>query len=467
MAKAKAAVEKPAKRRPAVKGLCDTSALVGDPRNPRVITERASGGLSASINEFGDLSGIVFNSRTQQLVCGHQRMDRIRAAYGDLPIAQTASAESGEQHGVIVTPAGRFGVRVVDWPLAKQTAANIAANNSATQGTFTDGLDALLLELKQESPAQFDALLFGSLANELGLSSGGGSGIVEDDIPEPPKVPITKPGDLWLLGEHRLLCGDSTNAESVAALMNGEAAALCFTSPPYAQQRDYGKKIDDWDALMRGVFGTLPMTDDGQVLVNLGPIHKDGEWWPYWDGWIEWMRAQGWKRFGWYVWDKMETTPGDWSGRLAPAHEFIFHFNRQAVRPTKTKPCKFAGQANHGKGLRGPDGVVKEYNGLGKNVQSHKIGDSVIRIVRHKARGIECEHPAVFPVALSAEIQRYWPGVLYEPFSGSGTTIIAAEQLKRRCCAMELEPKYCDVAVARWEKLTGLKATLEKRAAAR
>jgi len=89
--------------------------------------------------------------------------------------------------------------------------------------------------------------------------------------------------------------------------MAGGRASLCFTSPPYGQQRNYTQGIADWDALMRGVFANLPMADDGQVLVNLGLIHRDNEVIPYWDGWITWMRQQGWRRFGW-----VRLGPGAW-----------------------------------------------------------------------------------------------------------------------------------------------------------
>jgi hypothetical protein len=70
--------------------------------------------------------------------------------------------------------------------------------------------------------------------------------------------------------------------------------------------------------------------------VNIGLIHRDGEWVPYWEGWIEWMRSAGWRRFGWYVWDQGWGLPGDWNGRLAPSHEFIFHFNHVAGLLRKT-----------------------------------------------------------------------------------------------------------------------------------
>lgn len=325
-------------------------------------------------------------------------------------------------------------------------------------------LDELLREVETGSQALADMLT--DLADEAGVLDEEQKEVVEDEVPEVPVEPITKPGDLWILGDHRVLCGDSTKAEDVGRLMAGAKAGLCFTSPPYGQQRDYTKegkeKCQDWDGLMRGVFANLPMSPAGQVLVNLGLIHRDGEWVPYWDEWINWMGEQGWRRFGWYVWDQGPGLPGDWNGRFAPSHEFVFHFNRQSVRPCKTKPCIHAGTKNHGSGLRGQDNEVSGYSHAGKDVQSEKIPDSVIRQMRHKARGIECEHPAVFAVPFASEFLEAWPGVAYEPFCGSGTTLIAAEQLGRKCYGMEISPQYCDVIVKRWENLTGHKAVLEQ-----
>jgi DNA modification methylase len=271
-------------------------------------------------------------------------------------------------------------------------------------------------------------------------------------------------GKLVLKSRHRVLCGDSTNPEHVKRLMGGALADLCFTSPPYGQQREYTKegkaKCEDWDGLMRGVFANLPMTDCGQVLVNLGLIHRDGEWIPYWDGWIEWMRSQGWRRFGWYVWDQGPGMPGDWNGRLAPSHEFVWHFNRLSVRPEKSRACKHAGEKHGGKGQRGADGEVKERHAGKAAVQSHAIADSVIRVNRQGAAHGAGGHPAPFPAGLPAYVMASWTGVVYEPFSGSGTTIIAAEQLGRRCYGMEISPQYVDVICQRFEKFTGEKPVL-------
>lgn len=394
----------------------------------------------------------------------------------------------GQQHPIVVTDQGvilsgngryqaakqlgwkEIAVTVTSLKGSDATAYAIADNRTAELAEWDDTALAETLRALQSEDYEIEAA--GYTESEIdGLIKGladdllGKTEVVEDEVPEPPADPITKPGDLWILGEHRLLCGDSTKAEDVARLMDGKKADLCFTSPPYGQQRDYteeGKaKVADWDGLMKGVFQNLPMSESGQVLVNLGLIHRDGEWIPYWDGWIEWMRQQGWRRFGWYVWDQGPGLPGDWSGRLAPSHEFVFHFNKESIRPAKTKDCKWAGEENHGSGLRGSDNQVSGYCHAGKPVQDKKISDSVIRVMRHKARGIEVEHPAVFSVSFASEFLSSWPGLTYEPFCGSGTTFIAAEQLGRKCYGMEISPQYCDVIVKRWEQLTGMVAVRE------
>ncbi|MFA9204815.1 MAG: site-specific DNA-methyltransferase, partial [Bacteroidia bacterium] len=287
----------------------------------------------------------------------------------------------------------------------------------------------------------------------------------EDAIPAIAPAPVTRLGDVWTLGSHRLMCGDSTDATQIATLMEGHPAALCFTSPPYGNQRHYSTGgISDWDALMQGVFSAAPVADTAQVLVNLGMIHRESEWHPYWEGWIAWMRAQGWRRFGWYVWDQGPGLPGDWNGRLAPSHEFVFHFNKVAERARKTKKklaenMKF--DPNSGT-IRKADGSTAGGSNPGASMQSHKIPDSVIRVTRHKARGIETGHPAVFPVQLVVEMLTAFsdPGaVVYEPFCGSGTSLIGAEKTERICRAMELAPAYCDIAVRRWQAYTGALAT--------
>jgi DNA modification methylase len=290
-------------------------------------------------------------------------------------------------------------------------------------------LDALLREV--QTPSQELAGVLDDLAREAGCEwtkerdaaaragagAGGGDGF--DATPEESGPTRTAVGDLWVIGgKHRLLVGDCTVAENVARLMAGRTVGLCFTSPPYAQQRDYGaaakEKVQDWHALMCGAFACLPMADAGQVLVNLGLVHREGEWVPYWDGWIEWMREQGWRRFGWYVWDQGPGMPGDWAGRLAPSHEFVWHFNRNALKPTKTKECKHAGEVQSKRTFRNKDGSLDGFTHAGHAVQSHKIMDSVVRVTRKHGTDAHGDHPAAFPVGLPSAFLECWPGDIHE-----------------------------------------------------
>jgi DNA modification methylase len=241
--------------------------------------------------------------------------------------------------------------------------------------------------------------------------------------------------------------------------MDDDRAALLFTSPPYGNQRDYTTGgITDWDALMQGVCQHLPavLVEDGQALVNLGLIHRDGEWQPYWQDWLVWMCSAGWRRFGWYVWDQGPGLPGDWNGRLAPSFEFVFHFNRTARQANKIIPCKWAGDPLLMSGLRRADGTMSGNSHAGRPIQNFRIPDNVLRITRHKARGIETEHPAVFPVKLPEFLMRAYADegdVVFEPFAGSGTTILAGQRTGRQVRAIELAPAYVDLAIARWRML--------------
>jgi len=222
---------------------------------------------------------------------------------------------------------------------------------------------------------------------------------------------------------------------------------------------------------MRGVFSNLPMTADGQVLVNLGLIHRDNEFQPYWSGWLEWMRGQGWRRFGWYVWDQGPGMPGDWAGRFAPSFEFLFHFNRQARKPHKIVPCKHAGQEMHlradgsSSAMRQKDGTINGWTHAGQPTHEHRIPDSVIRIMRHKGMiGKDIDHPAVFPMALPEFVIEAFTDAgdgVFEPFGGSGSTLLAAQRTGRMARAVEIAPEYVDVAIKRFrQNFPGVPVTL-------
>ena len=416
--------------------------------NPRNIPEAAVVKVARSIKEFGfrqplvvDVDGVIIVGHTRYLA------------------AKTLGIK-------------RVPVHVMDATDEHVRAYRIADNRL---GEISNWDDAALVEELESLDGMLDTTLTGFDMGELqamlsptedAAPDGEDSA---DEYTDPPADPITRAGDMWLLGDHRLFCGDSTDDASVGRLMGGDEASLLFTSPPYGNQRDYTSGgVGDWDALMNGALCDLPMmADDGQVLVNLGMIHRDNEWRPYWDSWCESMQGRGWRRFGLYVWDQGPGMPGDWNGRLAPAFEFIFHFNRDARRVNKIVPCLTAGQVSHGVGdtgggMRGKDGVVNDWTHSGAPTQEMKIPDSVIRTTRHSGRS---GHPAVFPVSCPrsswrrAAVQETWF------MSRSAARAPRSSRAKERagmCGPWRLRPEYVDVALAQWATLfPGQAATLE------
>lgn len=427
-------------------------ALIPYARNPRTHAEAQIAKIAASIVEYGWTNPVLVDGENG-IIAGHGRLAAARKlGLVEVPVIELAH----------LTP-------------AQKRALVIADNRLALDAGWDE--EMLALELAELSESGYELALTGFDSSELerllSTTLADDTARVEEntddtddtanEVPNTPAVPVSRPGDVWQLGAHRLICGDATNNAVIDALMQGDTARLCFTSPPYGNQRDYTSGgIADWDGLMRGVFAHLPMATDGQVLVNLGLIHRDNEVIPYWDGWLSWMRQQGWRRFAWYVWDQGPGMPGDWQGRLAPAFEFIFHFNHESRKPNKTVPCKHAGQESHlradgtSTAMRSKDGEVGGWTHKGQPTQDTRIPDSVIRVMRHKGKiGQDIDHPAVFPVALPEfVIEAYTDAgdIVFEPFGGSGSTMLAAERTGRICRSVEIAPEYVDVAIKRFQQ---------------
>jgi DNA modification methylase len=436
------------------------AGLIPYVRNPRTHSAAQVAQIAASIVEFGWTNPVLVDG-DNGIICGHGRL----AAARQLELAEVPVIELGH-----LTP-------------AQKRAYVIADNRLALAAGWDEEL--LQLELGDLATAGFDLALTGFDEAELEAllaipaddAEGDSDGPADpndsaDALPETPANPVSRPGDVWALGPHRLICGDAADPAVVAALMQGEQAQLCFTSPPYGNQRDYTTGgIGDWDTLLRGVFAHLPMTPGAQVLVNLGLIHRDNEVIPYWDGWLSWLRTQGWRRFAWYVWDQGPGMPGDWAGRLSPSFEFIFHFNRESRKPNKIVPCKHAGQESHlradgsSTAMRSKEGEVGGWQHAGRPTQDTRIPDSVIRIMRHKGKiGQDIDHPAVFPVALPEFVIAAFSDageVVFDPFGGSGTTLLATQRAGRIGRAVEIAPEYVDVALIRFQQnFPGVPVTL-------
>ena len=417
-------------------------SLIPYARNPRK-NDGAVDKVAASIKEFGWRSPIVVDEE-MVILAGHTRY------------------KAAKKLGLTEAP-----VHIAEGLTEAQKKAYRIADNRVAEEAEWD-YDFLKIEL-----ADLDGLedLTGFDAEELDkiLTPEPTEGLTDEDaVPEVQDDPISKEGDVWILGRHRLMCGDSTSIDAVERLMAGQRADLCFTSPPYAQQREYKNEISDWDGLMNGVFAACPVKDGAQILVNLGLVHEKGRVNAYWDAWLDFMDANGWPLFGWYVWDKGFGLPGNWNGRLAPAHEFIFHFSKGGNKPANKwvdKKPENIGKITHGTGIRGKDGKMSGISSPDAGANKTKIMDSVIRVSPHMARQGSNTHPAMFPVALCEAMYRSYSKAgdwMFEPFSGSGTSIVACEKMGMNCAAMELAPEYTDIGVKRWQDFTGQAAIHEE-----
>ena len=429
--------------------------LIPYARNARTHSEAQVAKIAASIVEYGWTNPILVDG-DNGIIAGHGRLAAARKlALAEVPVIELAHLSPTQKRAYLISD-----------------------NRLALDAGWDE--EMLSLELAELAEAGYELALTGfddaeiarllaadvSLGDEANGAQESDTPDAADDVPALPATPVSRPGDVWQLGAHRVICGDAADVEVVASLMDGEQAALCFTSPPYGNQRDYTNTIIDWDALMRGVFAILPMAPNAQVLVNLGLIHRDQEVIPYWDGWLDWMRTQGWRRFAWYVWDQGPGLPGDWNGRLAPAFEFVFHFNRkysEPRRPNKIVPCLSAGRDTHLRGdgtsaggMRNKDGSKTAWNHVGQVTQETKIPDAVMRIMRHKGKiGQDIDHPAVFPVALPEFVLESYTDageIVFEPFCGSGTSILAAQRNGRVIRATEIAPEYVDVTIKRFQQ---------------
>ena len=409
--------------------------LTPAPYNPRTISEDALSGLQASVQRFGLVEPVVWNRRTGHVVGGHQRLKALQSM--------------GETETQVV---------VVDLEDAEEKALNVALNSPSVAGEFTPDLHALLAEIDAALPDLADQLRFEDLAAEMkhllaDLSPE--DGLTDpDDVPEPPEVPVTREGDIWILGGHRLICGDSTDAAVLARLMDGQTAALYATDPPYgvgydgtnhpqnqrdkekgrergSQNRDWSEDYVDLDAWDH--FGDQAEFD--QFLVDvfrtaLPHVAEDAAW------------------YCWHATATSESFRKAWVEAGIRYHQMI-----QWIKPTfvlgfamwnyRSEPCLMGWQQGH-------------------KPAAHPVDDEKSNVWEvdweGKARCTDGLHPTQKPTRLFElpMLKHTRPGAIcLETFAGSGSQVIAAERLGRRCFAVERNPRFVDVIVARWEQFTG------------
>jgi len=365
--------------------------LAPDPANARKHGERNLKAIIDSLRAFGQQKPIVVDRRGVVIAGNGTLKAAKRLGWEEIAIVRTELEP---------TQATAFGI-------ADNRTAELAEWDEEVLVSLLDSLDDETRDLMHFDQKELDALVPKATVE-----------VVEDEVPE--KVdPVTKPGDLWLLGKHRLLCGDSTKAEDVERLMDGEMADAIVTDPPYGISYQSNYRKDKFDKL----------ENDDRILSEwIAPsMQVSNGWFVFF---CAWQRLDEWLRVGREIGDltnllvwKKAAAMGDLTGSFAPTFEVALAYNR---------------------------GEKLLCDGRPSAVLEHRID-----------AGVTFKHPTTKPVGLLADIlQATTRKSVFDPFLGSGTTLIAAEQLDRRCFGMEIEPSYCDVIVKRWENLTGEKAVL-------
>lgn len=371
--------------------LLPLAALTPYAKNARTHSAEQLAQLVASLREFGFTSPILIDA-DGGILAGHGR------------------AIAAQQVGLAEVPCLRLGHLT-----EVQKRAYILADNRLALNAGWDE-DLLAQELAALAAEDYDTGLTGfgddeiaelmALAERIGNPDGDQD---PDAVPEVAANPISQPGDLWRLGRHRLLCGDSTQAEAVTLLMAGEVADLLLTDPPYGIGQDKGmggggiagickrnpkKYIGEWDRV-RCPDGVLLGLKNAKIAIIWGCNY-----------YIDILPL----KYKWLIWDKEQTMPTYSDAEIAWTN----------LDGVSVKMFRYSG------------------NGL---------------LAKEKVRF----HPTQKPVALIEWCidQAKDATTIYEPFSGSGSTLIAAEQTGRRCYAMEISPAYVDVAVRRWQTFTG------------
>lgn len=364
-------------------------------------------------------------------------------------------------------PTAEVPVLIVD--LSDEEAAKVLATLdpiSAMASADADKLDELL------DGIEFVHADIQGILGDLASTSPATGEVAEDAVPEPPDKPVSQPGDLWVLGRHRLLCGDATSKADVRRLLGGSVPLLMVTDQPYGVEYEAAWRIE-------AGLGNTPQT---------GKVENDDR--------ASWCSA-------------FALFPGDvayvWhAGRYGAAAErslsaLGFEVRAQIiwVKPRlvisrghyhwRHEPCLYAvresaGSAKWNGGRKQTTvwaDVVDAYAAGVDDMFACRVDERTVyafdgaettvwEIAHDKAAG--GGHSTQKPVECMARPIRNHGGeddAVYDPFVGSGTTLIAAEQLGRRCFAMELSPRYCDVVVARWEALTGRKARRHQKGSKR
>jgi len=395
------------------------TALIPYAKNSRTHDDAQVAQIAASIKEFGWTNPILIDG-DKGIIAGHGRLLAARKL------------------GMVEVPV----IELKDLTPTQKKAYIIADNRLALNAGWDNQM--LTIELNELLADKFSLDLLGFNADELNALLNPveiNEGLVdEDEVPEPPPEPITKLGDVWLLSNHRLMCGDSTSIDAVDKLMDGQKADMVFTDPPYGMTYGGGalagstpkgalvkahgmilgddKRGDDLIALVRDALASaVASSKSGSATYVCFP-------WRTYSEFETAMEECGLKASACIVWDKKSIGLGNANYR--PQHEFIFY-------------CK--GGAWYG------DKAQSDVWSLSRGATGKYV------------------HPTQKPVELIEQaLNNSSKGgdTVLDVFGGSGSTLIACEKIGRHARLMELDPKYCDVIVKRWENFTGKKAVLSE-----
>ena len=348
-----------------------------------------------------------------ELIAGHGRvLAATELGLSEVPVIRFGHLDEAE----------RRAYRIADNKLTELGDWDDALLRDEVAGLLAEDFDLSLLGFAED---ELEALLQDPDLGEDGAAEG------EDDIPEPPVDPVSLPGDLWIMGSHRLICGDSTSADVVAKLLGDVRPLLMVTDPPYGVEYDpswrnttgasatkrTGKVLNDDRADWREAWALFP----GDVAyVWHGALHATTV--------ADSLIAAGFDIRSQIIWakDRLVLSRGD------------YHWQHE--------PCWYA---------------VK------KRGKGHWAGDrkqTTLWQIANRDQDAETVHGTQKPVECMRRpiLNNSSPGqAVYEPFMGSGTTLIAAETTGRVCYGIELNPAYVDVAIARWQNLTGQAAVLD------
>ncbi|AUM75433.1 site-specific DNA-methyltransferase [Paracoccus jeotgali] len=387
--------------------------LVPYARNARTHSEDQVGQIAASIAEFGFTNPILIGEDSV-IIAGHGRLIAAqRLGLSEVPVIMLAHLSEVQRRALV-----------------------IADNRIAENAGWDEKLLASELAALQEADFDLDLVGFSDedLAGLLGEIDGDapvGAIEGENDVRAPPADPVSRPGDLWILGPHRLLCGDSTVATDVERVLGGVRPLLMVTDPPYgvgydpswrnqagaSTTRRTGKVLNDDRADWREAWALFP----GDVAyVWHGALHATTV--------ADSLIACGFNIRSQIIWakDRLILSRGD------------YHWQHE--------PCWYA---------------VRK---TGKGHWASDRKQTTLWHIAHRDQDAETVHGTQKPVECMRRpvLNNSSPGqAIYEPFMGSGTTLIAAETTGRVCLGIELDPTYVDVAVARWQNLTGQTAVLE------